>query len=63
MKVSSNIRCMPTQRCKYKTARAAIAPSVDALRGILPDTVIEPGHLALLTSKYWGAKGVRLTVG
>ena len=28
-----------------------------------PDVVIQPEHLALLTAKYWGAKGVRLTVG
>jgi hypothetical protein len=28
-----------------------------------PDAVIPPMHLALLTAKYWGAGGVRLTVG
>jgi hypothetical protein len=39
------------------------ATAVDALRAAAPDAVIEPQHLALLTSKYWGNKGVRLTVG
>ena len=41
----------------------ANAPAVDALRQVAPEAVIEPQHLALLTAKYWGAKGVKLTVG
>lgn len=41
----------------------ANAPAVFALRAVAPDTVIPPMHLALLTAKYWGAKGVKLTVG
>ena len=39
------------------------APAVTALRAALPGTVIPAERLALLTSKYWGAGGVRLTVG
>src|SRR5262245_4295777 len=41
----------------------ANAPAVTALRAALPGTVIPAERLALLTSKYWGAGGVRLTVG
>jgi hypothetical protein len=41
----------------------ANAPALDALREALPDTVIPTDHLAVLTSKYWGNRGVRLTVG
>jgi hypothetical protein len=33
------------------------------LRHASPDTVLPPEHLALLTQKYWGPAGVRLTVG
>jgi Astacin (Peptidase family M12A) len=40
----------------------ANAPAVEALRLAAPDVVIEPVHLALLTSKYWGNQGVNLTV-
>jgi Astacin (Peptidase family M12A) len=29
----------------------------------LPATVMPPQHLAILTSKYWGASGVKLSVG
>jgi Hemopexin/Astacin (Peptidase family M12A) len=39
------------------------APPIQALRAIMPGQVIKPQHLAVLTSKYWGNKGVRLTVG
>src|SRR5262245_38289303 len=39
------------------------APAVTALRAALPGTVIPVERLALLTTKYWGAQGVRLTVG
>ena len=41
----------------------ANAPALQALRAFAPDADIEPEHLALLTSKYWGSGGVRLTVG
>lgn len=37
---------------------AAMLPAMDCE---LP--VIEPAHIAILTSKYWGAKGINLTVG
>jgi hypothetical protein len=36
---------------------------VESLQGILKGQVIEPQHLALMTAKYWGHDGVRLTVG
>lgn len=38
------------------------APALDNLRMARPDVVIEPEHLALVTSKYWGNGGVQLTV-
>jgi hypothetical protein len=41
----------------------ANAVAADALRFAVPDAVISPAHLALLTSKYWGSTGVKLTVG
>jgi hypothetical protein len=41
----------------------ANAPAVHQLKMAMPDTVIEPDKLALLTAKYWGVGGVRLTVG
>jgi hypothetical protein len=41
----------------------ANAPATHMLRLAAPNVVISPEHLALLTSKYWGASGVQLTVG
>jgi Astacin (Peptidase family M12A) len=41
----------------------ANAPAQGIMRLAAPDVVIEPDHLALLTAKYWGSGGVRLTVG
>ena len=38
-------------------------PRIESLQGSLKGVVIEPMHLALLTAKYWGHDGVRLTVG
>jgi len=44
-------------------------PRVERARGLMAfasrdeSAVITPYHLALLTTKYWGAKGVNLTVG
>ncbi len=39
------------------------APAVHLLRLAAPDAVIPPEYLAVLTAKYWGSGGVRLTVG
>ncbi len=39
------------------------ATSTHILKQAAPDVEIAPAHLALLTSKYWGKGGVRLTVG
>ncbi|MEU7903453.1 M12 family metallopeptidase [Actinoplanes sp. NPDC049118] len=41
----------------------ANAPSLDMLRLGATDVAIAPLHAALLTAKYWGARGVQLTVG
>ena len=41
----------------------ANAPARQVLQAAFPDVVLEPEHLALLTAKYWGSGGVRLTVG
>ena len=39
------------------------APSTKRLALAVPSAVIHPQHLAVLTSRYWGPKGVRLSVG
>jgi hypothetical protein len=71
-KTMNDISCTIKTLNKNEWAQAALkateinptnAPSVDALRRALPDVVIQPEHLAVLTAKYWGAKGVKLTVG
>lgn len=41
----------------------ANAPAVHMLRLAVPAATISPEKLALLTAKYWGIGGVRLTVG
>lgn len=41
----------------------ANTPAQQTLSLVAPDVVIQPEHLALLTAKYWGSGGVRLTVG
>lgn len=38
------------------------APPFQALRAAMPDVEIQPSHLAVLTTKYWGSGGVRLKV-
>ncbi|HYC28717.1 MAG TPA: hypothetical protein VEB42_07870, partial [Chitinophagaceae bacterium] len=38
------------------------APALGQFRMAFPDEVIQPDRLAVLTSKYWGVGGVRLTV-
>lgn len=48
-----------------KTARMlnpCNAPSVRGLAALQLSTVLLPAHIALLTTKYWGPKGVALTV-
>lgn len=69
---------MSTKSCSIKmlpphqwivAARTAVqtnpanAPALGAIRMAFPGSRLESDQLALLTSKYWGAKGVRLTVG
>lgn len=39
------------------------APNSDVLRQAMPGVTLQPEHLAVLTSKYWGSGGVQLTVG
>jgi hypothetical protein len=39
------------------------APAMDALRHADPTAIIAPQHLTALITRYWGPKGVRLTVG
>lgn len=66
--VSCTIKMLPESEWTSAASRAVEinptnAPAVTALRAASPDAVIQPQHLALLTSKYWGARGIRLTVG
>jgi astacin (peptidase family M12A) len=62
------IKLLPQDQWTHSAARATeINPAnglnVRMLQQALPDVVIPPQHLALLTAKYWGSAGVRLTVG
>jgi hypothetical protein len=62
------IKLLPQDQWIPSASRAvainpANAPATHILRQALPDAVIPPEHLALLTAKYWGRAGVRLTVG
>jgi hypothetical protein len=36
---------------------------VQRLSRVIPGFIAQPEHIAVLTTKYWGAQGVRLTVG
>src|ERR1700747_1679302 len=36
---------------------------VERLSSVIPGFIAQPEHIAVITTKYWGAKGVRLTVG
>ena len=62
------IKLLPQEDCVH-AAKSAIAinpanaPATYMLRLAAPDAVIPPLHLAIITSKYWGSSGVRLTVG
>ena len=63
-----SIKLLPQdQWIEAGSTAARINPANAPTRGTLglaaPDVVIEPEHLALLTAKYWGSGGVRLTVG
>ena len=66
--ISCTIKRLPPAEL-HKAARNAVeinpanAPAVEALMQVAPDVVIDPQHLALLTAKYWGPNGVKLTVG
>lgn len=57
----------PEQWEKAADAAAAINPvnraPIHRLTRIMPGFVPTKAHLAVLTTKYWGPKGVRLTVG
>jgi Astacin (Peptidase family M12A) len=62
------IKVLPPDQWVSSAARAvelnpSNAPAAHMLMQALPGTVIPPEHLALLTAKYWGRAGVRLTVG
>jgi hypothetical protein len=66
--ISCTIKMLPQDQWAAAAQRAieinpANAPALHALQAAAPDVVIQPEHLALLTAKYWGAQGVRLTVG
>jgi hypothetical protein len=66
--IPCSIKRLPAERQVAAAARAVEinpvnAPAAAALRQADPAAVISPQHLAVLTSKYWGAKGVQLTVG
>lgn len=60
-------RLPPEQWEKAADAAAIINPvnraAVHRLTRIMPGFVPTKAHLAVLTTKYWGPKGVRLTVG
>jgi hypothetical protein len=62
------IKLLPQNQWISAAQRAvAINPAnglaTQMLRMAMPEAVIPPEHLALLTAKYWGRAGVRLTVG
>lgn len=66
--VSCTIKMLPESEWTSAASRAVEinptnAPAVTVLMAASPGAVIQPQHLALLTSKYWGARGIRLTVG
>jgi len=66
--ISCTIKTLPQDQWAAAAQKAieinpANAPALHALHEAAPDVVIQPEHLALLTAKYWGAQGVRLTVG
>lgn len=66
--ISCTIKLLPPEAWQ-QAARDAVAvnpanaPAIEALMQVAPDAVIDPQHLSVITAKYWGAKGVKLTVG
>lgn len=63
-----SIKTLPQNQWAAAAAAAtrinpANAPDLRALNQLIPNAVIAPDHLAVLTAKYWGSGGVRLTVG
>jgi Hemopexin/Astacin (Peptidase family M12A) len=65
---SCTVKSLPPEQLISASSRAIEinplnAPVTQALRSIMPGLALKPEHLAVLTSKYWGSKGVRLTVG
>jgi hypothetical protein len=64
---SCTIKLLPqdqwvTAADRARSINAANAPSLHMMGLMAPATVISPEHLVLLTAKYWGQSGVRLTV-
>ncbi|CAM1502198.1 Fc.00g041820.m01.CDS01 [Cosmosporella sp. VM-42] len=64
---SCTIKLLPKEKWAAAAARAAAenpanAPMVQMLHRGVAANVISPAHLAVLTAKYWGRGGVRLTV-
>jgi hypothetical protein len=66
--IPCGIRLLPSEQWIDAAAQAtrvnpANAPATAMFALAAPQAAIEPEHLALITTKYWGAGGVRLTVG
>ena len=66
--VPCTIKMLPMEQQVAAAARAVEvnpqnAPAMENLRALKPDFEIPPEHLAVMTGKYWGPTGVRLTVG
>src|SRR5690349_14938471 len=62
------VKILPPELWAQAAQKAVEVNPANALPGrdfalALPDAVIPPEHLALLTGKRWPASGVRLTVG
>ncbi|MDP1774858.1 MAG: hemopexin repeat-containing protein [Methylobacter sp.] len=66
--IGCTIKTLPQESQDLAASKAvefnpANAPALHALKASMPGAVIQPQHLTALTTKYWGAKGVKLTVG
>ncbi len=64
---SCTIKQLPQEHWEKAAATAAKinpanAPALHQLRQAFPKAAIKPAHLSVMTSKYWGAAGVSLTV-